>query len=123
MSCHGMINGMRVARGLAAADPSAVVLVCAVELCSLHYRMTWINESMVGNALFADGSAAVVVAGKDAAIADAEGGTLEVLDTACVRIPESHDQMSWMMGNYGFRDVVIGRSPAQHREAPECVGR
>jgi len=41
MGCHGAINGLRTARGLAAADPDAVVLLCAVELCSLHYRMNW----------------------------------------------------------------------------------
>ena len=33
----------------------ARVLLCAVELCSLHYRFQWEPERLVANALFADG--------------------------------------------------------------------
>ena len=34
MGCHGVINGLRAAKGLADADQDAVVLMCAVETCS-----------------------------------------------------------------------------------------
>lgn len=61
MGCHGAINGLRAALGIATADPHAKVLVCCVELCSLHYRFKWDSEGIVGNALFADGAAAVVL--------------------------------------------------------------
>ncbi len=61
MGCHGAINGLRAALGIATADPHARVLVCCVELCSLHYRFKWDSEGIVGNALFADGAAAVVL--------------------------------------------------------------
>ena len=37
MGCHGALNGLRVANAFATADPAARVLLCAVELCSLHY--------------------------------------------------------------------------------------
>src|SRR5262249_56194652 len=37
MGCHGALNGLRVARGLAAAEPGAVVLLCAVELRSQEH--------------------------------------------------------------------------------------
>ena len=33
MGCHGALNGLRVAHAFAEMDPSAVVLLCAVELC------------------------------------------------------------------------------------------
>ena len=36
MGCHGAMNGLRVAHAFAEMDPQAVVLLCAVELCSLH---------------------------------------------------------------------------------------
>ncbi|MCC6493622.1 MAG: type III polyketide synthase [Pirellulales bacterium] len=62
MGCHAAINALRAARGLALTDPHARVLVCCVELCSLHYSFHWDNERMLGNALFADGAAAAVVA-------------------------------------------------------------
>ncbi|MEM0926932.1 MAG: hypothetical protein AAGJ83_12900, partial [Planctomycetota bacterium] len=67
MGCQGMINAFRVARGLAAAEPDAVILICAVELCSLHYRLTWHEDAMIGNALFADGAAAALVVGTEPA--------------------------------------------------------
>ena len=62
MGCHGArSNGLRVARAFVeAADPEARVLVCAIELCSLHHQYGWHPEQIVAVALFADGSAAVV---------------------------------------------------------------
>src|SRR5260370_23242924 len=60
MGCHGALNGLRVARAFTGAMPSARVLLCAVELCGLHYHYQWSPKNMVSNALFADGAAAVV---------------------------------------------------------------
>ena len=59
MGCHGALNGLRVARGFIESNPAARVLLCAVELCSLHYHYGWNPEQIVANALFADGSAGV----------------------------------------------------------------
>jgi alpha-pyrone synthase len=44
MGCHGALNGLRVARAFTGADPGACVLLCAVELCSLHYYSAGIRE-------------------------------------------------------------------------------
>ena len=41
MGCHAALNGLRVARAFAEADRKACVLVCAVELCTLHYYYGW----------------------------------------------------------------------------------
>ena len=60
MGCHGALNGLRVAQSFAAADPSAVVVVCAIELCTLHYQYGLDPQSVVANSLFADGAAAIV---------------------------------------------------------------
>lgn len=114
MGCHGAINGLRVARGLAAADPNAVVLVVAVELCSLHYRMTWEDDAMVGNALFADGAAAAVVAGRNLSSAFPEAP--RILDTGSIRIPESDDQMAWRIGDHGFDMTLTGQVPSSIAE-------
>src|SRR5262245_30554671 len=67
MGCHGALNGLRVARAFADADPGARVLLCATELCVLHYHYGWDPQKMVANALFADGAAAVVGGPPDAA--------------------------------------------------------
>ena len=60
MGCHGALNGLRVANAFASADPAARVLLCAVELCSLHYYYGSAADKLVANAIFADGAAAVV---------------------------------------------------------------
>src|SRR5439155_17385182 len=62
MGCHGALNGLRVARGFA-AEPGAAVLLCAVELCSIHYHYGWDPKRVVANALFADGAGAAVIRG------------------------------------------------------------
>src|SRR5262249_8737705 len=51
MGCHGAINGLRVADGFAGADASARILICAVELCGLHFHYRWDPQKMVANAL------------------------------------------------------------------------
>lgn len=97
MGCHGALNGLRVAKAYANADPEARVLLVAVELCSLHYQYGWTNERMVSNALFADGAAAAIVG---------RGRTPDALwqlgDDLAEVVPESRDAMSWRIGDHGF---------------------
>jgi prepilin-type processing-associated H-X9-DG protein len=96
MGCHGALNGLRVARAFTGADPAARVLLCATELCGIHYHYNWEPQKMVANALFADGSAAVV--GAAAGPADA---WRVAASGACV-FPDSADAMTWTVGNHGF---------------------
>lgn len=106
MGCHGALNGLRVARGFIESDPNARVLLCAVELCSLHYHYGWNPEQIVANALFADGSAAIVAtAGK--------GGEYEwaIRGTGSCLVPESEDAMTWRIGNNGFIMSLSSRVP------------
>ncbi len=60
MGCHGLLNGLRVARAFLDQDPRACVLLVAVEMCSLHHQYGWDSDLIVANALFADGAAALV---------------------------------------------------------------
>lgn len=102
MGCHGAINGLRAAQAIAAADADARVLLCAVETCSLHYRFQWDDEGIIGNALFADGSASAVLSQVEPngeRPADA-GWRLEA--TGSSLIPNSRDAMSWRVGDHGF---------------------
>lgn len=98
MGCHGAINGMRAVHGLVAANPGARVLLCAVELSSLHYRLKWDDDGIIGHALFGDGAAALV-AGVDAD-GPSEVGNLE--GTGSCLIPDSEDEMAWHVGDHGF---------------------
>src|SRR5688572_3544091 len=107
MGCHAAINGLRCAQALAQADPQAVVLLCAVELCSLHYRFHWDPPRMVANALFGDGAAAVVGAGEAAQTP----ANWSVRATGSCLLPDSKDAMSWRIGDRGFEMTLAANVP------------
>jgi predicted naringenin-chalcone synthase len=107
MGCHGAFNGLRVARAFAGADPEARVLVCAVELSSLHYHYGWDPEKMVANALFADGAGAVV-GGPGAA---APPGAWRLTATGSCLFPDSASAMTWAVGDHGFQMTLSPRIP------------
>lgn len=110
MGCHAALNGLRVARAFVAADPQAVVLMCCVELCSLHYQYGWDPEQIVANSLFADGSAACVVQSAEAD-RPASKRPLRILASGSTVLPESRDAMTWRMGNHGFRMTLSPSVP------------
>ena len=111
MGCHGAMNGLRVAHAFAEMDPNAVVLLCAVELCSLHMAYGWHPEKVVANALFADGAAAVVASANPSPAHQ----SLVLRRSGSMVIPHSADLMHWNIGDHGF---AMGLSP----RVPETVG-
>ena len=83
MGCHAALNGLRVANAFTTANPAARVLLCAVELCSLHYYYGSEADKLVANAIFADGAAAIV---GSASVPLIPGGTL--LSAGAVVLPD-----------------------------------
>lgn len=110
MGCHGGLNGLRVANAITTANPEAVVLLCATELCSLHHQYSGNADQLVANALFADGSMAVIGVGDDSEHASKTGWF--VADSASYVIPESQDSMTWMVGDTGFRMSLAPTLPS-----------
>jgi predicted naringenin-chalcone synthase len=106
MGCHGALNGLRVADSLVRANPEAVVVVTSVELCSLHFAYGWNPDMMVPNVLFADGAAAVV-----GRAAPAEDTAWSLASSATLLIPGSAADMSWRIGDHGFRMTLSARVP------------
>ena len=106
MGCHAAINGLRTALAITQADASARVLLCCVEICSVHYRLQWDDETIVGSALFADGAASLVL-GQASNVDSVAVGDLDcswqVIDSGSVVIPDSTDEMSWKIGDHGFQ--------------------
>lgn len=105
MGCHGALNGLRVANAFASADPSARVLVCAVELCSLHYYYGSAADKLIANAIFADGAAAVVGAAGG-------GAAFTLVASGSCLIPNSADDMGWTVSDHGFEMALSRRVPA-----------
>lgn len=111
MGCHGLFNGLAVARALIAAHPGARVLVCATELCSLHFHYGWDSDGLVANALFADGAAAALCAGGDGDAA------LRVEACGSRVFPDSRDAMTWRIGDHGFHMTLSASVPTLIRSA------
>jgi predicted naringenin-chalcone synthase len=110
MGCHGAINALRAAHGLANADALNRVLVCAVELCTIHYSFQWSNERMLGNALFADGAGAVVLGvARDSREVPCRNWRLAA--TGSYLFPETADAMTWSIGNHGFVMTISTELP------------
>ena len=106
MGCHGALNGLRVAASQA-GEAEARILLCAVELCSLHFAYGWNSEMLVANTLFADGAAAVV--GVPLQNGETSGWSVQAQGTFLM--PESSDAMSWRIGDHGFRMTLSAEVP------------
>ena len=116
MGCHAALNGLRVAQAFVEADPKAVVLLCAVELCSVHLQYGWNPEHVVANSLFADGAAALIATHSDAPTQKPELTEIVLQASGSTVIPETNDLMHWQIGNHGFS---MGLSP----HVPEAIAK
>jgi predicted naringenin-chalcone synthase len=119
MGCHGAFNALAAARDAVLADSSARVLVCSVELCSLHLAYGFEPGKVVANALFGDGAGAVVVGRRQAG----DAGVWNLRDTASYLIPRSLEAMTWTIGDHGFEMTLSPRVPGLVREhlRPWCL--
>ncbi len=105
MGCHAALNAMQVALAIANARQDATILLCATELCSLHFQRGWNTDNVLPNALFADGSAAVVGTRAD------RPGTWTCQATGSYLLPDSNADMTWRIGDHGFRMTLSRRVP------------
>ena len=108
MGCHGALNGLRVASSFTGADPAARVLLCAVELCTLHFFYGWDAEKIVANSLFADGAGALVGVSQEV---DATEGGWTTAANGTLLMPGSADAMTWNIGDHGFHMTLSARVP------------
>ena len=112
MGCHGAVNGLRAGTGLVAAHPSARVLICCVELCSLHYQYGQETERIVTGALFADGAASVVLGddpGTESLGSQSAVGCVQA--TGSFLVPDSREAMTWQIGNHGYMMTLSPQVP------------
>ncbi len=106
MGCHGALNGLRVARAFVDADPSAKVLLCATELCTLHYHYQWDPQKFIANAIFADGSAAAVCVPGVSAMRP-----WRLTASASYLVPHTENAMTWNVGDHGFVMTLAKKVP------------
>ena len=111
MGCHGALNGLRVAAALSKAASKSKVLLCCVELCSLHHQYAANAQQLVANALFSDGAAAMV--GFDT---DSTDAPWRLADQFSYVLPETADLMAWRIGDNGFDMRLSPRVPSVIQE-------
>lgn len=104
MGCYAAFPALRAARQFCQADPSAVVLVICVELCSLHVRTSNDPDTIMGSAIFADGAAAAVVTSREP---EGPDPVIRLDHFETVLTPVGEEAMAWNIGDEGF-EMVLG---------------
>jgi alkylresorcinol/alkylpyrone synthase len=106
LGCAGGVAGLAVGAGLAMARPGGVVLLVAVELCSLAVRRDQATKAnMVALALFGDGAAAVL-------LSSGPGGLVRVVETGDHTWADTLDIMGWKVDPVGFGVIFDQSIPA-----------
>ena len=85
------------------------MLICAVELCSLHHQYQWQPDQIVANALFADGAAAAIVR-SDSSDTSANAAP-SIVDLRSAVLPDSTDFIQWHIGDNGFAMALSPQVP------------
>ncbi len=121
MGCFGGVAALRAARAIARSDHDAVVLVIAVELCSLHFRRSCAHDALISFALFGDGASCAIVMSRDATATNTP--CLGILEYPRTHMLGGRDLMSWSIEDDGFA-MTLGRAvPAEiERATPHLEG-
>jgi predicted naringenin-chalcone synthase len=108
MGCYGAFPALRTAQAFCLADPTAVVLVVCVELCTIHLRSSNDADTILASSVFADGAAAAVVT---AAPTEAGETVLELDGFETVLTPDGEEDMAWTIGDAGFEMTLSSYVP------------
>lgn len=118
LGCAGGAVGLSRARDFALADPSARVLVIALELCSLTFQRNDLTKrNLVATSLFGDGAAAALVVGAD--VDGFKGGgqrPLEMVASQSTLWKDTLDVMGWTVDSAGLHVVFSRDIPTIVRE-------
>jgi prepilin-type processing-associated H-X9-DG protein len=106
MGCYAAFNALKIADAFCKADANSKVLVVCTELCSLHFQRSGTDDNLLANALFADGSAAVLVE------ASSESNLqLELQQFHNDLTEKQSDDMAWSIGDVGFEMKLTSYVP------------
>jgi alkylresorcinol/alkylpyrone synthase len=103
LGCAGGVSGLSIASRLAQARPGSNVLLVAIELCTLAFRLDELNKAnIVATSLFGDGAAAVILRAGD-------GGATRIDGVGEHLWPDTLDIMGWNVDPEGF-GVIFRRA-------------
>ncbi len=117
LGCAGGVSGIAKANTLAKANPDAIVLVVAVELCSLTFLKNDFSKSnFVASSLFSDGIAACIVKGGNHNKANTG---INIIASGSKLYYDSLDVMGWEFLDSGFKVLFSQDIPAIIRQHVE----
>jgi len=106
MGCYAAFPALRMARAFCRAEPDAVVLIVAVELCTLHLQPSRDDDALIAASVFADGGAGALVSARPP-----RGPALTLEGFADGLAPEGASDMAWTIGDHGFEMVLSAYVP------------
>jgi alkylresorcinol/alkylpyrone synthase len=118
LGCAGGVSGLSIASRLARSRPGSVVLLVAVEICTLAFRLDELTKAnIVATALFGDGAAACVLRADEAGVATSEMDGQHMW-------PDTLDIMGWSVDPQGFGVIFDRAIPpfAEQHIAPAIAG-
>ncbi len=101
MGCYAAFPALKMARAFCQADPSAVVLVVCLELCTLHLQLGGDVDRLLASSVFADGAGAALVSARQP-----QAPAFELSALATTLTAEGEGDMAWSVGDEGF-DIVL----------------
>jgi predicted naringenin-chalcone synthase len=108
MGCFGAFKGLSVGSAFARENPKNRVLVVCTELCSLHFQNTLNLDNLVGNSLFSDGSAAVILGTEPQPF---EKPLWSIVRNSSIAMDDTRDKMSWEASDHGFLMTLSQQVP------------
>jgi len=112
LGCVAGAAGVARASDYVKAFPKEIALLLSVELCSL----TWQDDdqsiaNLISTGLFADGAAAVLIAGSESKLANPTTPSPEILATRSTFYRHTEHIMGWTIGDLGFKIVLSPEVP------------
>jgi len=100
LGCGGGVSGMAKANTVAKANPDAVVLLIAVELCSLTLiKSDYSKSNFIGSSLFSDGIAACIIKGDN----HSKKSNVNYVASSSKLYYDSLEVMGWDFQDTGFK--------------------
>jgi alkylresorcinol/alkylpyrone synthase len=110
LGCAGGVAGFSKASSFAKANPNAIVLLVALELCSLTFlRNDYSKSNFIGSSLFADGVAACIIIGNNCI--NKSKKSITVLASQSKLYYNTLDVMGWEFLDKGFKVLFSQNIP------------
>ncbi len=108
MGCYAAFTALKMAHHICQSTPKSRVLVCCLELCTLHFREDLTDDNLLSTVLFGDGACALLLGSEPTT-----GKQLKIEKFYSSIIPDTSDLMGWHIGNQGFEMILSAQIPKQ----------